>query len=113
MPTRETLPARRRSESFPVTIPGLNRQIVLTVGYYKDGRVGEVFVADVKAGSTADAASRDAAVILSIAMQYGVPLDVIQKAITREEDGSASSVLGVLIDKLVAEKGLATLPTAG
>jgi hypothetical protein len=100
---RRRLPNRRRSENFPVAIPGLKRQIVLTVGYFEDGTPGEVFVADVKAGTTADAVSRDAAVLLSLALQHSVPVGVIAGAMTRERDGSASSVMGVLIDMLAEE----------
>lgn len=101
MPVRRRLPHRRRSENFPISIPGLDRSIVMTVGYYADGSPGECFISDVKAGTSADAITRDAAVLLSMCMQYGVPLDAIDGAVTRESDGSPSSAVGVLIGQLV------------
>jgi hypothetical protein len=100
---RERLPQRRRCETINMQIPGLSRQIVMTVGYYDDGRPGEVFVSDVKAGTQADAITRDAAVCLSFCMQYGTPLKEIANALTRNPDNSASSIIGVLLDKLLGE----------
>ena len=103
MTNRERLPDRRHCENFQIEVPNLKHQIVVTVGFYPDGRLAEVFVSDVKAGSTTDAVMRDAAVLLSIALQYQVPLNVIANAITRNLDGSPSSAVGVLIDVLAKE----------
>jgi len=100
---RERPPERRRSENLSLTIPGLNREITVTIGHYANGRPAEVFVSDVKAGTATDAISRDAAVLLSIALQYSVPIDVIAGAITRDTDNKPSSVIGALIDILREE----------
>ena len=53
-----------------------------------------------KNGTAADAAAKDAAVVCSIALQYGVPLDVISHALLRDPRGKASSPLGVALDMI-------------
>jgi ribonucleoside-diphosphate reductase alpha chain len=63
-------------------------------------RVGEVFINGGRTGSDMDAVTRDAAVLLSIALQYGVPVETIAHAITRESNGSASSIIGAVVDRL-------------
>jgi hypothetical protein len=53
-----------------------------------------------KCGSDADTAARDGAVVASIALQYGVPLEVIRHALMRNRDGSACGPLGAALDLL-------------
>lgn len=77
-----------------------DHEVTVTTGYYPDGRLGEVFVSDPKVGSSLEAIGRDAAVLLSIALQHQVPFAVLRHAITREQDGSPSSIIGAVIDRL-------------
>jgi hypothetical protein len=56
-----------------------------------------------KAGSMAGINACDAAVVASIALQYGVPLDVIRKALMRDPRGRASGPLGEALDIIAAE----------
>jgi len=77
----------------------------VTVGYYsEDDSVGEVFIDAAKAGTELEAYARDLAITFSIARQYGAPLDVLAHALTRENDGSPSTILGTVADKLMREK---------
>jgi ribonucleoside-diphosphate reductase alpha chain len=101
MTERSMLPQRRPSETFAIRHGGHNTPFYITVGYYPDGRVGEVFVAGGKAGSEVESIARDSAVLLSIAMQFGVPLETIRHAITREQNGSPSSIIGAVVERLV------------
>lgn len=101
---RRSLPNRRHNNTFPLQTAEMSKPMLVTVGYFDDGAPAEVFVSDVKAGTAMDALARDAAVILSIAMQHRVPLETLQKAVTRNSDDTPSSVLGQLIDMLVAEQ---------
>jgi hypothetical protein len=98
---RRALPSRRGCETFELRHGARNTLFHVTVGRYPDGTMGEVFISGAKAGSDLEAVARDGAVLISIALQYGVPLDVIRHAITREENGAPSTVLGVVIDRLV------------
>ena len=47
----------------------------LTVGFYEDGRVGEVFMSAGKVGSTVRGLLNDLSRLLSFALQYGLPLE--------------------------------------
>jgi hypothetical protein len=101
MSERRRLPNRRASESFAFEAAGL--RYTATVSRFADGSVGEVFLT--KVNSRADVNARDAAVVVSIALQYGVPIEVIRKALMRNADGTASGPLGAALDLIVANEG--------
>jgi len=100
MTTREALPNRRMSTTVKFRFGGQNRAYHLTCGYYADGRLGEVFVNGGKAGQEVDALARDGAVLISLALQHGVPTQIMRGAITRNRDGTPSTVIGAVLDKL-------------
>ena len=59
---REVLPNRRRSETFEFEagVPGQPSQhYVATLGFYPDGRVGEIFIHAAKSGSDRDIAMQE------------------------------------------------------
>ena len=97
---RRMLPERRSSATFSIKHGRMTPPFVVTVGYYEDGSVGEVFIAGTKSGSDFDAVARDGAILLSLAIQHGVPIETIKHAVTREEDGSPSTIVGAVVDKL-------------
>ena len=66
---RQTLPQRRRAETFTVVHWG--QPFVVTVGFFDDGTPGEVFVDSRKTGGDVEAIARDAAVVISLALQHG------------------------------------------
>ena len=101
MSARGTLPQRRHSETFEIEFGGLDRRYAVTCGYYDDGTLGEVFINGGKSGQQVEAIARDGAVILSLALQYGADLANIRSAITRDEQGEPSSVVGAVIDRLL------------
>lgn len=95
---RQILPQRRPAETFDLRHWGQN--FTVTVGTYADGRVGEVFVDGAKTGADVQATASDAAVLLSLALQHGVPLETIRHAVTRSASGDASSIMGAIVDLL-------------
>jgi len=95
---REQLPNRRPCETVNMRVH--DQEVIVTTGYHADGRVGEVFITSSKVGSNTEAIARDAAVVLSIAIQFGVPLTTLRGAVTREQDGSPSTVIGAVLDQL-------------
>lgn len=95
---RRVLAQRRTCETRVIDFRGQKYQV--TAGHYDDGSLGEVFIAGSKAGADMDAVCRDAAVVLSIAIQYGVPLSALSGATTRNPDGSPSTIIGAVIDRL-------------
>jgi hypothetical protein len=75
---------------------------VAGIGHFDDGRLAELFLTAAKTGTAMEAAARDAAIVASLALQYGVPLNTLRHALTRNGDGSPSSPLGRLLDLLAS-----------
>jgi hypothetical protein len=100
MTHRRALPQRRASESFDLDFGGLARAHTITIGFYDDGTIGEVFINGGKSGEQVEAIARDAAVILSLALQFGADLANIKSAITRDAQGDAQTIIGVVVDRL-------------
>lgn len=100
MTERRILPQRRRAETFDLEFGGLERRYAVTLGFYDDGAVGEVFISGGKSGQTVEAIARDGAVLLSLALQHGAPLESIAGAITRDGQGAPASIVGAVIDQL-------------
>jgi hypothetical protein len=103
---RRTLPQRRHNETFDLRhkTETTDTAYAVTVGFFEAAppfkQPAEVFINGPKAGSSVEAIARDAAVLLSIALQFGVPLDVVRGAITRDAGGYPSSVIGAVVDQL-------------
>lgn len=97
---RKELPSRRECTTFDLQHGTHRTTFQVTIGYYPDGSIGEVFVSGAKAGSDIDSTARDGAILLSLALQHGAPLDVIRHAVTREADGKPSSIIGAVIERL-------------
>lgn len=98
--TRERLPNRRGNESFGFECGAMS--YVATVSRFDDGRLAEIFIANHKCGSDADAAARDSAVVCSIALQHGVDVETIRRALLRDSRGNPSSPLGMALDILTS-----------
>lgn len=105
---RAELPNRRRGEDFDYMHDG--QRFHASVRYVSDTSLlpVEVFVNSSKVDSFADFTMRDAAIIMSVALQYGVPLAALGHALGRNQDGSASSPIGALLDILTGERTNAT-----
>jgi hypothetical protein len=97
--TRERLENRRPSELFEVE--SLKLPFTVSVSKYSDGRLAEIFINNHKAGSAAGIMASDLAVVCSIALQHGVPVEVIRRALMRDAQGRATSPLGVALDLLL------------
>ncbi len=82
MTGRTRLPNRRFSETFAFECNGL--RYVAAISRFADGRISELFLNNHKGGSHADANARDAAIILSFALQFGADIAVIRRALSRD-----------------------------
>lgn len=98
---RRLLPQRRRSENFDLPFGGLTKGHMITVGYYDDGSIGEIFITGGKSGEQVEAIARDSAIMASFALQHGVELETIAHAITRDSQNQPMSIIGVVVDKVV------------
>lgn len=78
-PTRERLGETRKSLTHHFEIMSQERPVdgYVTVGFYPDGRVGEVFVRLSKVGSTIGSLADQWAIAVSMLLQTGTPLGVI------------------------------------
>lgn len=74
-PTRERLPRRRSGVTHSVEVNGA--AVFMTTNQFTDGRPGEVFAKWGKEGSTAGGLMDAFSIVLSLALQYGVPAEVI------------------------------------
>jgi hypothetical protein len=99
---RRALPQRRAAETFDLRF--WNQNFTITIGRYPDGTLGEVFIDGGKTGQDIQSTARDAAVVLSLALQHGTPLEALQHAVTRNSNGEAASILGATVDCLPASE---------
>lgn len=72
---RRRLPDERRSITHKFDISG--HEGYLTVGMYDDGTMGEIFIRMAKEGSVVSGLMDSFATAISLALQYGVPLEVL------------------------------------
>ena len=104
MMARQRLPNRRPSTTFDLEVHGL--PYTATVSRFADGKVGELFLPNHKSNSAADIDARDAAIILSFALQHGADISAIGKALCRDSRGNPSGTMGVALDFLTKEESL-------
>jgi ribonucleoside-diphosphate reductase alpha chain len=75
-PLRRRMPRERESITHKFSIAG--HEGYITAGKYEDGSVGEIFLTDIgKEGSTLRGMMNAFATSISIALQYGVPLETL------------------------------------
>jgi ribonucleoside-diphosphate reductase alpha chain len=74
-PARRKLPDERRAITHKFSIAG--HEGYITVGMYDDGKPGEIFLVMAKEGSTISGLMDAFATAISMALQYGVPLEAL------------------------------------
>jgi ribonucleoside-diphosphate reductase alpha chain len=75
-PARRRMPRERKSLTHKFSLGG--HEGYITAGMYDDGSVGEIFLTDIgKEGSTLRGMMNSFATAISIALQYGVPLETL------------------------------------
>jgi hypothetical protein len=96
---RHLLPPRRAASSFNLRFGATD--FTVTSGAFDDGTPAGVFIDGAKAGSDIQALSRDAAILISLALQFGCPIETLRKAVTRNGDGSPQSIVGAVLDVMM------------
>ena len=81
------MPNRRLSENVTFELDGL--RFTATISRYPDGRIAD---------------ARDAAIVLSFALQYGADVEDIRRALCRDSAGKALGPLGAALDLLASEE---------
>ena len=99
MTERHRLANRRALETFAIEHEGqrykvsLGRELVC-IDRGRFGPVMEVFVNAQQVNSAADVLASDGAILMSLLLQHGCPVETINHAMKRNPDGSPSSPLG-------------------
>jgi hypothetical protein len=101
MTERNHLKNRRGSITFDVE--AFNLKFTVTASAFDSGGLAELFIQNHKADSGAGIMASDSAIAASLALQYGCPVDVLRKALSRDRQGRASSPLGVALDTLAVQ----------
>lgn len=99
---RQRLPNRRPSEFSDFRSMGL--RFTVSISRDADGRILELFCDNHKAGSAIGTLCRDAAIILSFALQHGADIGSIRRALCRDNDGRALGPIGAALDLITAEE---------
>ncbi|MCH8112737.1 MAG: hypothetical protein IH905_12405 [Proteobacteria bacterium] len=86
-PERQRLPGRRPSHLETLEVGG--QVITACIGFDPaTNRPCEIFLNGGKEGSQVDAMLADAATVISVALQYGVPLNTLAKSVGRAPNTS-------------------------
>lgn len=98
---RQRLPNRRESTLLDLEHDG--SRYAACIGHDQDGRPREVFISGAKPGSAMDGLLADAAIAISLALQFGMPPEALGASMSRLNTGERASVIGAIADLLAAE----------
>ena len=96
--TRTRLPDRRHAETVDMEHAGT--RFTVTVGFYPDGRPGEVFTHGMRTGSSLDALLVDACVAVSWLLQHDVDPRELAASMGRQGSTEPASIIGAVIDHI-------------
>jgi hypothetical protein len=101
MSTRRRLPNRRACTLLDFT--SMDMRFTASISRDADGNVAELFLDNHKAGSSISTLVRDAAIILSFALQHGADIDSIRRALGRDSSGRPLGPLDAALDHIAEE----------
>lgn len=114
-PYRRKLPDTRQSITHKFSLGGTEGYI--TVGKFDDGKPGEVFIQMAKAGSTINGLMDTIGTLVSLCLQYGVPLETLVKKFSHvrfEPEGMTKNphipFAKSVIDYVARELGMEFIP---
>jgi hypothetical protein len=93
MSERERLPDRRAADL--VDFEHDRGRWTVTIGRYPDGRVAELFIDAPKETPLVELA-QESAIIASLALQSGCPLNTLRHAVSRRSAGPLGAALGLI-----------------
>ncbi len=108
MPDRQPLAAERAQITLATHWPvGVNAGYSVSYGRFPGRGPSEIFITTNKASSDAESIARDAAIMISIALQYGAAFDALRSAVTRDGEGRPLTIIGHALDLVAADMGAA------
>ena len=93
MANRERLPNRRPAEMFDFEHGG--RRWTATISRFAYGRIAEIFLDTPKVSAIGELAA-DAAIVASLALQSGCPLETLRHALDGRNAGPLGSALALI-----------------
>ncbi len=93
---RRRLPNKRRATTFKFDHSGFRWHA--TVHHGPAGELLEMFLSTAKTGELLESMSKDMALVTSLALQYGCPLETLRAGLTRDTGGEALSPLARALD---------------
>ena len=99
---RQRLPDRRPSQVFDLEALGLT--FTVTASRFDDGSIAETFIQNHKTNSAAGVLASDCAIAASLALQFGCPVEVLRRALSRDAQGRATGPLGAALDLLTVQR---------
>lgn len=96
--SREEISTRRLTVTETFRVDGI--EVTQSTGHRPDGSPFEMFTNIGKAGSQMDASAVDFAIVVSLALQHGCPLETLQHAIRRDVFGQPQSLVGACLDRV-------------
>ena len=117
--SRERLPDRRPNQTPVIRWAGSDDQpteFSVTVGFFMDGRQGEVFANGHKVGSAMQSLLEDSCVAISLALQGGVKPEDLAHSMGRtpvsKTETRPASVIGAIMEVLMQGPGAEKTETA-
>lgn len=95
--TRFRLPGRRESTVEDLSFHGERYHLSYSTLH---GKIWEVFISGPRAGTDLYAICCTAATLISLALQHGVPLEVMRDAALRDKEGNPVEIVGAVLDVL-------------
>ncbi len=97
---RQPLSSRRKNQSIELAFEGVRYQI--TIGFYQNGRIGEVWLNGPRPDSALYHITQDACVLISHLLQRFASPHALFDSLPRAPDGSPASVIGAIIELLMS-----------
>ena len=94
---RQRLPNRRLHQITVIEHAG--HKLVVGVGRYGDGRLGELFIDTHKGGTALDTLLRDSAILTSLPLQAGIDVATIRAGL------APNGPIAAVLDRLLAAEG--------
>jgi len=94
----ESYPSRWQNRTLEFAFQGFRYQ--LTVGFYPDGRIGEVTLAGPRSGSALAYIALDSCALVNELLQRYVSVETLTELIQRTPEGGAESIIGEIILQL-------------
>ena len=95
------LPPRRSSVTFELMADQQgHHRAVASVGFFDNGKPGEIFLNAVKRDQFMDHLIRDTGVLISYGLQSGCDFSRLREGVTRDAFGAPQGIAGAVLDHL-------------